>query len=586
MASKERGGKSKSSKKKKKPKKTLTPEQRKARKQKADHIRIVRTMFRNAGFDRVVEVAELQVHFGGQDGEFDDAFVYQNVIFLVEYTTSQSSDVTAHLKNKKIIFSKVESDPDGFISYLRNKVPDFDARLGNEFHPKKLILKIVYCSRFDVNQAVKGTVDEPVYLDYPVLKYFEKICGAIKMSALPEIFDFTGIDPSKVARKGIFPKIDSDDKFHGSILPDSASGFPSNYKVVSFYADAATLLDRAYVLRRDGWRSSFQAYQRMLQPSKIEQIRRKLKSDGQVFVNNIIATLPSDVHPVDEKGHTVDIKSLEETAPVKIALPLRQNSIGLIDGQHRLFSYYESREDDKQIAKLRNEQNLLVTGIIYPQNTSKQIAERFEATLFLAINSNQTNAPPALKQEIEVILKPFSPTAIGKQVMQSLAATGPLQGHVEAYFFDKGKLKTTSIVSYGLGPLIKLGGVDSLFKLFSHSDKDKIASDEAQSALTAYIKFSATQIEIFLNAVKANMPAHRWTTDGKTKDRVLTVTYINSFLITMRRIIEDGGAIEFSQLKEKLSGIDSFEFAAFHSSQYGRMADAIYEKHFKGKKVS
>lgn len=115
-----------------------------------------------------------------------------------------------------------------------------------------------------------------------------------------------------------------------------------------------------------------------------------------------------------------------------------------------------------KIAKLRNEQNLLVTGIIYPPNTQREAAERFEATLFLAINSNQTNAPAALRQEIEVILKPFSPTAIGKQVMQRLAKSGPLQGHVEAYFFDKGKLKTTSIVSYGLGPLIKLGGDDSL----------------------------------------------------------------------------------------------------------------------------
>lgn len=559
----------------------ITPEQRKTRKIKADHIRTVRTTFRNAGFDRAPEIAELNIQFGGQNGEFDDAFVYQNVIFLVEYTTSQSSDVTSHLKNKKIIFSKVNSDPDGFIEYLRKKVPEFDKRLGSLFHPKKYILRILYCSRYDFDASVKSTVDEPIYLDFPLLKYFEKICGTIKMSALPELLQFSQIDPMKVAKGGIFKKNETDNKYDGSILPDSASGFPTEYKVVSFYADAASLLERAYVLRRNGWRSSFEAYQRMVQPAKIEQIRRKLKSDGQVFVNNLIATLPSDVHPVKSTGETVDIKLLEDTAPVKISLPLRPNSIGLIDGQHRLFSYYESKEDDQHIAKLRNEQNLLVTGIIYPPGTPTEVAERFEATLFLAINSNQTNAPPALKQEIEVILKPYSPTAIGKQVMQRLAAAGPLHGHVEAYFFDKGKLKTTSIVSYGLGPLIKLGGNDSLFARFSHPEKEDIASGKAQGALDEYIKFSASQISIFLNAVKANVPSERWTTDPQVSGRVLAVTYVNSFLITMRHIIESGGPIDFPSLSKRLNGIDKFDFSAFHSSQYGRMAAEIYAKHFK-----
>jgi hypothetical protein len=63
-------------------------------------------------------------------------------------------------------------------------------------------------------------------------------------------------------------------------------------------------------------------------------------------VNNLIATLPSDVHPELPNGKTADISKLTNTEPVKIRLPLRANSIGLIDGQHRLYSYYEAQEDD------------------------------------------------------------------------------------------------------------------------------------------------------------------------------------------------------------------------------------------------
>ena len=208
-------------------------------------------------------------------------------------------------------------------------------------------------------------------------------------------------------------------------------------------------------------------------------------------------------------------------------------------------------------------------------------AERFAANLFLAINANQTNAPTPLRQEIEVFLRPFSATAIGRQVMQRLAESGPLAGHVENYFFDKGKLKTSSIVSFGLGPLIKLSGEDSLFRLFTHPEKDQTAIGLSKDGLKAYLRFATTTINVFLGAVKASVDEARWTPDPTVKNRLLTVTYVNSFLITLRRLIEDGQKIEFKSLCEALKGINDFDFKSYHSSQYARMAGQIYEKHFK-----
>jgi DGQHR domain-containing protein len=572
---------------KRKKKVKLTPEQIKQRAEKRrqekiknDHIRTVRSVFRNSGMDRVLEIANREVSWGGQAGEFDDAFIYENVLLLVEYTASQSSDVSAHLKNKKIIFSKVNNDPKGFLGYLRKTVPEFDRRLGEKFHADKYIVKIIYCSLNDYDEKIKTVVDEPVYLDFPNLKYFEKITSIIKVSSRNELLAFFNINPMEVAIEGVFPQKAGSHTIDGSILPEASSGFPQGYKVVSFYVDAASLLSRAYVLRRDGWRGSFQAYQRMVSDSKIEAIRKKLKTDRQVFVNNLIVTLPSDVHPETSDGKTVDIASLTETSPVKIRLPARANSIGMIDGQHRLYSYYETKDDDPEIAKLRRDQNLLVTGIIYPSGVEKSEQERFEAKLFLSINANQTNAPTALRQEIEVLLDPYSPTAIGRQVMQRLARTGPLAGHIENYFFDKGKLKTSSIVSYGLGPLLKLSGADSLYHLFKHSEKDKISSGKGQDALDEYIKFSVSKINMFLSAVKLNVNPDRWTSEAKHKDRLIAVTYINSFLITMRYLIESGDEIEFPQIKLALSGLDGFDFKSYHSSQYARMAEKLFQAHF------
>jgi DGQHR domain-containing protein len=558
----------------------LTPQEKINKKITSDHKAAVRSVFRNLGFDRIPEISDKEIEFGGQKGDFDDAYILDNLLILIEYTTHASEYVKEHLKNKKIIFSNVLADTKGFLNYCKGRWPTLGPVIGENVHIDKYIIRIVYCSRNSYDEAIQNVVNEPFYLDYPILKYFEKLTNIIRMSALGEMFNFLNVEPSDVARNGKFPSKTGSNTYEGSILPESHSGFPSGYKIVSFYVDAAALLARTYVLRRDGWRGSLQAYQRMVHATKIESIRKKLKNDHRVFVNNIIATLPPSVKPEGEDGVTIDIKTLTSTAPVRIRLPLVANSIGLIDGQHRLYSYYESRDDDKEIAKLRDQQNLLVTGIIYPSNVEKAARERFEAALFLSINANQTNAPTALRQEIEVFLTPYSPTAIGRQVMQKLAKSGPLSGHVEQYFFDKNKLKTSSIVSFGLGPLIKLGGNDSLFKIFHHPDKNKIESGKSDEALEAYLQFATSKINIFLGAVRANVESARWTPDARVKSRILTVTYINSFLITLRRLVEAEVDIEFEGMKKSLEKIGEFKFKEYHSSQYARMATKIYETYF------
>ena len=568
--------------KKKKPK--LSAQQRAQIKVKSAHKRAARSVFRNSGFLRAPKLAEKTIDFHGMTGEFDDAFVFENVLLLVEYTVHRSSDeIRKHIKNKHLFIDEVVKNPREFIELVHDSVEDPwppDSNFSS-FHPDKWILRIVYCSRYDYDASIQNIVTGYQYLDYPTLKYFEKISGTIRLSTRHELFSFLEIEPSDIATGGAFAAPGTTE-VEGSILPESASGFSPGYKVVSFYASADSLLRRAYVLRRDGWRGSFEAYQRMLLPSKVEQMRSSLKEKKQVFTNNLIVTLPSNVLPLTPQGQPIKFSKLTKTSPVKLALPLSANSVGIVDGQHRLYSYYETKEDDPEIAKLRSDQNLLITGIIFPDSLSEDERERFEAELFLTINANQTTAAASLRQEIEVVLNPYSQTAIGKQVMQRLAKHGPLFGHVESYFFEKGKLKTTSIVSYGLGPLIKTSGDDSLFKLFAHPQKQSLSKERGKKVLDEYVTFCEAQINILLSAIKSNVPSSRWTTDRKTPKKILTVTYINSFLIVLRKVIEADKPTDFESLRSAFEGISSFNFQQFHSSQYNRMAEEIYKKHFAG----
>jgi DGQHR domain-containing protein len=562
-----------------KPKKKLTPQE----KQQRAHRRAVRAAFRYAGFDRVNELAEKIFTYEKQKAEFDDAFLHENVIILVEYTVHAPEHIKGHLKKKKIIFDLITNDPQPFFKFLREKYAKFDERIkaNGEFPASRLILKIVYCSMQDFESNAKTHFGDIVFFDFPVVKYFEKITRTIRLSARPELLSFIGIDPNKVRHDGGFLPSGSSDPYRGSVLPEEASGLPEGYKVVSFYADPASLLKRCFVLRRSGWRASTEAYQRMLLPSKIESLRRMVFKEKRVAINNLIVTLPSTVHPVEEEsGKTIDVKKLTQTEPVKIQLPADPNTMGVIDGQHRLFAYYVSAKDTPEQDSLRKMQNLLVTGIIYPSDTDELERERFEASLFLSINSNQTSASSELTQEIKVLVDRFDQISIAKQVMAKLADTKPLFGHVERYFYEKGKLKTSSIVSYGLSPLVKLSGDDSLFSVFAHDHKDKLPQKKAANALNDYIDFCARTISHFLLAVKQDVGDSRWTTDRKVGNRILTVTYVNAFLITMRKIIEDGGSLGPIDLKKSLSGISKFDFKKFHSSQYNRMAEEIYKKHF------
>jgi DGQHR domain-containing protein len=561
-------------KKAKKPK--LTP----IEKLQKDHRSNVRGIFTGAGFARMSGIADKQFTFDSQKTDVDDIFVYENVVIIAEYTCAQTDGVGAHLKNKKIIFDKILNNPNGFIDFISEKFPNTTDQFPKKYHKSKIVTKIVYCSRHEFDGHYKTNVPGPAYFDYPSVRYFMALIDSIKRSARWELLHFLEITNSSVGRDGVVGHAESSKDRKGLVLPESASNFDDGYKVVSFYTDADALLRTAYVLRKDGWSDSLNMYQRMISKAKIEAIRSYLKKQKRVFINNIVVTFPPDVQPLDDNKKTVDPSTLTDIKPVWIKLPEQANSIGVVDGQHRIFAYHETANDDPEIAQLRKQQNLLVTGIIFPPGLTRADREKFEARLFLEINSNQTNAKSDLKQAIGLVLEPFSAESIAAKVLNGLAKTGPLAGQIQQYFFDTNKLKTASIVSYGLKPLVKTGGTDSLFAIWPDQNKTAVADGSDSTALEAYIAFCVKTINLLLSTIRRNLPSERWTTDVKVAGRVLSTVYVNSFLITLRLLIDKKVSLTEDELTLAFKGIQDFNFSEYHSSQYARMAEKIVETHF------
>lgn len=327
--------------------------------------------------------------------------------------------------------------------------------------------------------------------------------------------------------------------------------------------------------------SSENLYQRFISKTKIEAIRKHLRSKYIVFVNNIIVTLDGNTKVVDEKGCTVSPDAIRKIEYVKIQLPNRFNSIGLIDGQHRTYSYYRSSPDDSEIARLRKKQNLLVTGLIYPEGYSKRQREAFEAQLFLEINSNQANASSTLKLAISRIVRPFSEESIAHSVLEGLAnGSGPLKGHVATRWFDKNKLKTTSIIKYGLRPLVKASGDDSLFSIWNNSRKHEMVPSSDESLRNEYVEFCVHSIDQFLIALKMSAPPSLWVADKKVVGHILNTTLVNGFLVCMRKLVENGLIGDRDFYRGFIHNIDFSSFKKFKSSQYGRLGGDLFGEYF------
>lgn len=534
--------------------------------------RLIQKTITDLGFREAKSFRDKFINFMDEETDIDGLYIHENVLLLCEYTVKKN-DLSEHVKKKKTAYDKITLNNVEFIKYLRTL--DKDGEISFSWSDQLIEIRILYFSKNDVDRKTKIQVPDVIFVDFSHLRYFETLAKTVRKASIYEFFEFIKLkydDYCPGTGAGI-------QKYEGSLLPESNSNFDEGYKVVSFYIDPEALLKRAYVLRKDGWKDSQSVYQRMIEKPKIDAIRRYLVDKRRVFINNIIVTLPSNTHVVDEKGKTVDYKTLTKTKPVSIQVPNEFNSVGIIDGQHRVFSYYEGGLGDDQISILRKQLNLLVTGIISPENIDETDKLKFEAELFLEINSNQTNARTDLKQAIQKLTAPYSLDAIGRLIVEKLNDhSGPLGDVFVRNFYDSDKVKTSSIVSFGLRPLIKMSGSDSLFSTWEKEDKNLLVDAPTGKIRDEYIDFCFNEINNIFVAFKKVIPDNRWTSDAGVSDRFLTVVNINGVLICLRKIIENDKSRSVDFYVNKLSKtVPTFGFSNYHSSQYNKMASDLYQ---------
>ena len=576
----------------KKTKKRLSSAEISQRNEQRNQKKEICDILKNIGFEKLSYIDGKEFNYEGRTSELDDIFIFENVILLTEYTIGDP-----HLLKKSIFYDRVNSDKKAFINFMlqEEKLSSFKKyyqdNIKDKYSINQLRVKILYCSKKSISEEHKSVVNDVIYFDYHIVQYFKSLTKVIKKSSKYEFLEFIGIPFNEFGENILGSGHISINKFSGHILPEEKSSFKEGYKIVSFYIDAESLIKRAYVLRQEGWREkeNIGYYQRMFEAKKISSMRKYLTENSRVFINNIISTIAENqIKLFDRKGNPIIINDKGEfegdnastnVTPALIEINDECNIIGLIDGQHRTYAYHEGDDIyEPHIAKLRKIQNLLVTGILFPQKESKESRLKFEANLFLEINLNQTKVKPKLQQEIELMITPFSNIAIGKRILKGLNSNGPLSNLIEQYSFEKGKIKTASIVSFGLKPLIKLDDIkskDSLYSLWEKHDKARLKErkSEEYQILNEYISFCITKIRDLLIAFKSELSSDKWET--------YTPQNPNGVLNVLRLLIENNKISDIQNYKEKLKDIDKFDFKKYKSSQYRKMGKDIYAKYFE-----
>lgn len=565
---------------KKKSKKTPSPQQIAQRRQKAG----VRALFARMGFTRVKSDG-IEFTFQGRTGELDDVFLFENVFVVAEYTIGAPS--SEHITKKSILYGKIEGSPSEWIDFARSIYSDLDGICASAgYEPDDYRVRICYFSNHSVSEEIENAYPSLFFLNGTNYRYFDSLSKTIQRSAKYEYLDYLGLKFKEVGAEikssGTQTRV-----FRGHVLPEAYSSFPKGFKVVSFYADPNALLTMSYVLRRDSWRDEDGIYQRVLQRSRMGQMRKYLTSEKRVFVNNIIVTLPNQTRlndPVDA-GKNIEPKKITTVQDVNVVVPLESNSIGLVDGQHRVYCYHEGTDKyEPQIKALRMRQNLLVTGVVFPAGFEDAAKRRFEAKLFLEINDKQKRTNSELRQSIELILSPYSSVAIAKAVVQKLNSGGALKGLLQTNYFDPPNLiRTTSIVSYGLRPLLKLDGDDSLFSVWDDVDKQRLKElqqraepdDKSEELLNRYIEYSAGKINALLLAAKKS-DAARWRLSDTPKVKLLTPTIVNGFIVCLRLMVQGKKLGTEASYEKRLANLTTFQYAKYKSSHWRALGEALF----------
>lgn len=337
-------------------------------------------MFHKMGVRKLSSGRNLKVSYGKEVHEtqqIDVLAIDDGVAFVIECKKSLSSGMTKGGFKKDI--EAMVRRKDGIRKELR-KLYGRGLQVGFIFATEGYQISTSDLQRLE---------DERIYhFSESETKYYEMLTSQLGTASRYQLF------------ADIFPNREIDD-FDNRVY--ALEGKMGGHTYYTFNVEPQKLLRISYVLHRSKVQAESPSYQRVVKRSRLKKIQ-SFVNDGGYFPNSLIINL-SNQKKLKFDPAELTLPSSSNRAGV-LHLPKQLRSAYIIDGQHRLYGYSDS--------KFSNKNTIPVVAFV-------GLERQEQLQIFVDINENQKAVPANLRLSLEEDL--FASSDIQEEKVKGLRAS-------------------------------------------------------------------------------------------------------------------------------------------------------------------
>lgn len=379
------------------------------------------------------------------------------------------------------------------------------------FPGKELKAKFIFATNeYVVSNPDKERMKEfgIVHFDEDIIDYYYDLYKHLRASAryqlLGHLFAGTAI-----------PELDN-------VVP-AVKGKMGGHTYYTFSMEPEKLLKLGYVLHRNNAnREEMPAYQRLIKRPRLDSIREFVENGG-FFPNSILVNIDTN-----NQGLKFEQSSLQEEESLSkiglLHLPPKYKSLYIIDGQHRLYGYAES--------KFRKSNTIPVVAFL-------DLKKEEQIKLFMEINENQKAVPKNLRNTLNADLLYDSKDPSKKREALSLRIAMKLGEDDSSPLFDRVQIgentknQRNCITTDTIKTAIVKGGFLSDFKknaIIKDGTLDKGDNDETKKILYPVISDS-------LKYIKEGL-LEKWEKGEEDNNFICINVAIYAYIIVINDIIQ------------------------------------------------
>jgi DGQHR domain-containing protein len=424
---------------------------------------------------------EIKLREKSKRGEIDAILFHQNVFCLVGINKGRSENVNKEIekffekldKTDKVLDLQLDLEiTTKNKGQIKDKIKIADDQLEKiKDHINKtsrnydlILKKIFFCPHKQIGEEIieKGREENKIIIDKDIFEYFEEVLNRLdKRFLFYDFIHFLGIRKINLEKRGA-----SKTRKPPKSSPYKVTRMELEKDKIIMYSLSPRVEDiiKYITVLRMARKYDKKGFQRMIKSTRLNKMNEYLDKN-ETFPNNIIIALDPEIYKKEEDFY------ISENGG-EITFFDEYNSLIIIDGQHRFFSFVKGDKLDRHV---------LITLIFFKEGDKDDLMME---KLFYKINKTQERIDPNLSFILEAKIDPNSDANFWYNVFRKLDKKGYFAGKFsfkETTIRGDPKKSIISVITYGgvlrLNKKVKKQGieVDGLETFYTGSREENIS---------------------------------------------------------------------------------------------------------------